>query len=269
MRAKVRGLAGALPLLLWVAAAAAYPGGTPGFQTDAAPFCAGCHSSRTEAMLANAPPGFAAKQMPDAKHYPLILEGKGGYESLTAEERKQLVAQLKALDDASTIVLEAPASVAAGETFEVVVKVTGGAGPVVGVALVDADQRWLARPAAGAGWRVVGAPRIEGQDGAAQTDWLDRRPQAMGRNLSYVNVSGIASDAAAGSFGHALVRFTLRAPAEPGSLPLSAAYWYGTEKGTPLGYTTDPVRGKLPRGGFGGPSGRILFSAAQSIAVTE
>ena len=31
---------------LWPAAGGAYPGGTPSYQTDAAPYCAGCHSSR-------------------------------------------------------------------------------------------------------------------------------------------------------------------------------------------------------------------------------
>ena len=34
------------------AGASAYPGGTPSFQTDVAPFCAGCHSSRDAAALA-------------------------------------------------------------------------------------------------------------------------------------------------------------------------------------------------------------------------
>ena len=33
---------------------AAYPGGTPNFQTDVAPFCAACHSSRDESALAGA-----------------------------------------------------------------------------------------------------------------------------------------------------------------------------------------------------------------------
>ena len=42
-------------------AASAYPGGTPSFQTDAAPYCAGCHSSRDVEMLAGAP---AAGVMP-------------------------------------------------------------------------------------------------------------------------------------------------------------------------------------------------------------
>ena len=44
-------------------AALAYPGGTPSYQTDVAPFCASCHSSRSADYLAETPiliPGFDA-----------------------------------------------------------------------------------------------------------------------------------------------------------------------------------------------------------------
>jgi hypothetical protein len=44
-------------------------------------------------------------------------------------------------------------------------------------------------------------------------------------------------------------------------------YWYGTEKGTPLGHKVDPIRGKQVRGGFGGHSGRILFAPLLRITV--
>ena len=40
--------------LLWATSAIAYPGGTPVYQTDAAPFCASCHSSRSADALAGA-----------------------------------------------------------------------------------------------------------------------------------------------------------------------------------------------------------------------
>jgi len=41
---------------LWLAPAAtlAYPGGTPDYQTDVAPYCASCHSSRSADALAGA-----------------------------------------------------------------------------------------------------------------------------------------------------------------------------------------------------------------------
>ncbi len=248
------------------AAALAYPGGTPGFQTDAAPFCAGCHSSRSVEVLAGAPGDMATKQLVENKHLAVVEAGSKGYEKLSEADRKTLADHIRALDAATTVTMEAPGSVKAGETFTATVKVTGGSGPVVGVGLVDAAHRWQARPAASAGWAVVGEPSIVGADGAAQTDWLHRRPEASGRNLSYVNVS-VASDASKQEWGAATVTFTLRAPASGGTVPLAAVLWYGTEKGTPLGYTEDPIRGKSILGGYTGGSGRVLFSDVASIEV--
>jgi hypothetical protein len=89
----------------------------------------------------------------------------------------------------------------------------------------------------------------------------------LGRNLAFVNVTGIESDAAAGTWANASVTWTLRAPPAAGSYPLAAAYWYGTEKASPLGYTTDPVQGKQVRGSYLGHSGRILMSTPLAIEV--
>lgn len=248
-------------------AASAYPGGTPWFQTDAAPFCAGCHSSRTKEMLEGMPGDLATKQLAENKHLPLVEAGEGKYGELSEDERQQLIAHVRAVDEASTIELQAPEEVAPGETFEVTASVTGGAGPAVGVALVDTDHRWRARPAPGAGWRIEGPPQVIGADFREQTEWLERRPEALGRNLAFVNVKGLESDAAADEWAQAKVIWTLRAPDEPGSYPLSAAYWYGTEKASPLGTYEHPVRGTQVRGGGGGHSGRILFAPVKRIAV--
>lgn len=252
--------------LLLPLSSAAYPGGTPSYQTDVAPFCAGCHSSRNAEMLAGAGER-AQKEVAERKHVAVILSGQKGYESLSESDRRTLADQIRALDQASTVTLVAPASVKAGETFQVRVDVTGGAGPVVGVALVDRAHRWFARPAASAGWSVVAPPRITGPDGQPQEKWLSRRPESAGRNLSFVNVEGIASDSALGQWATASVLFTLRAPERPGSYPLAAAYFYGTEKSTVLGYTTDPMGLKKVRGGLGGGSGRLLFSDVVPIEV--
>ncbi len=244
----------------------AYPGGTPDFQTNVAPFCASCHSSRSlEALDGEA----ASKQMVDRKHIALILEGKQGYEALSDVDRQTLVAQILALDEASTVRLSAPAQVAPGATLRVTVHVTGGGGPVVGVALVDRDHRWHARPASAAGWQVTAPPAITGPDGQAQSGWLDKRPETRDRNLSYVNITGVASDPATQNWSSAQVTFTLRAPDRPGSYPLAAAYLYGTEKSSVLGYTTDAVGRKNVRGGFTGGSGRVLFTPVQEIRVQE
>jgi len=246
--------------------AAAYPGGTPSYQTDAAPFCAGCHSSRSAEVLEGAGER-AEKEVAERKHIAVILSGQQGYASLSESDRQTLAQQIRALDAASTVTLKAPQTVKPGQTFQVQVSVTGGAGPVVGVALVDRAHRWWARPAASAGWTVVAPPEISGADGTPRTDWLERRPESAGRNLSFVNVTGIESDAAAGRWDAAQVVFTLRAPDRPGRYPLAAAYLYGTEKSTLLGYTTNALGRKEVRGGTSGGSGRVLFTPLEEIRV--
>ena len=253
-------------LALTPLAASAYPGGTPDYQTDTAPFCAGCHASRDAAALAGAGER-ADKELAERKHIAVILSGQQGYASLGETDRQTLVEQIRALDAASSVALKAPSAVKPGEIFLVQVSVTGGAGPVVGVALVDRAHRWYARPAPSAGWSVVAPPEMSGADGQPRTQWLDKRPESAGRNLAFVNVPDVKSDAALGKWDSAQVVFTLRAPDRPGTYPLAAAYFYGTEKSTLLGYTTSALGVKEVRGGFDGGSGRILFTPVQQIQV--
>ena len=263
---KTRTLTALGAVLVFPLAAASYPGGTPTYQTDVAPFCAGCHSSRDAASFAGAE-DFAQKEVAERKHIALILAGQEGYESLSETDRRALAEQIRALDEASTVTLAAPAAVIAGQSFEVAVNVTGGAGPVVGVALVDRAHRWYAAPASSVGWSVAEPPRVTGPDGQLQSQWLSKRPESAGRNLSFVNITGVSSNPALQQWGSASVVFTLRAPDRPGSYPLAATYLYGTEKSTVLGYTTDSSGLKQPRGGLGGGSGRVLFSEVVQIQV--
>jgi hypothetical protein len=258
--------AAALAAGLGPATAAAYPGGTPAFQTDVAPYCAGCHSSRSAEALAGAG-ARAERELAETKHLARILAAEEGYASLSAPDREALARQIRALDAASTVALACPDAVAPGSAFEVAVEVTGGSGPVVGVGLVDSDHRWWARPAASAGWQVAAPPRVTGPDGAPQEEWLARRPESAGRNLSFVNVTGMKSDPARERFARARVVFTLRAPERPGSYPLAAVFLYGTEKSTVLGYTTDAEGNEHVRGGFDGGSGRVLFTPVRRIEV--
>jgi hypothetical protein len=246
--------------------ASAYPGGTPDFQTDAIPYCAACHSSTDAASLQGAGER-AEKEVADRKHLAPILAGEKGYGQLSEADRQTLVTHIKAVDANSTIKLEFPPQVAKGETFQVTVRVTGGAGPVVGVALVDRPHRWYARSASSIGWEVVGAPSIIGPNGSPQSEWLEKRPDRFGRNLTYVNITGVASDAAAGTWSKSKVIFTLRAPDKVGDYPLVGAYFYGTEKATPLGYETHPIYGKMIRGTYTGKSGRVKFTSEQVISV--
>jgi hypothetical protein len=246
--------------------ASAYPGGTPDFQTDVLPYCAACHSSIDEAALAGAGDR-ARKEVSDQKHIPSIEAGEKGYANLNEQDRATLVTHIRAVDANSKISLEFPPQVAAGENFQVTVKLTGGAGPVVGVALVDRPHRWFARSAVAAGWQVVGAPTVIGPNGAPQTQWLNRRPERYERNITYVNVTGVSSDAVAGAWSKSKVIFTLRAPDKPGDYPLVGTYFYGTEKASPLGYEDHPIYGKLVRGTYQGKSGRVRFTPRHVITV--
>ncbi len=253
-------------VLLAPSVGSAYPGGTPDFQTDVAPFCAACHSSVAEEHLEGAGER-ARKEVIDQKHLAAILAGDKNYADLSLADREQLVEHIRAVDANSKIDLEFPPIVAPGEDFQVTVNVTGGSGPVVAVALVDRAHRWFAKPIAAAGWGVVGTPTVIGPGGVPQSKWLDRRPEGFGRNVSFVNITDVESDAVAGKWSQSQVIFTLKAPAEPGDYPLVGVYLYGTEKATPLGYSVHPLYGKSPRGGYTGKSGRVKFSDSHVITV--
>ena len=142
-------------------AASAYPGGTPTYQTDVTPFCAGCHSSVSEDALKGAGEK-AVKDLAANKHLAVVSAGDKGYAELSEADRAALIEHIKATDANSKIAIEFPPQVEKGATFQVKVSVTGGAGPVVGVALVDRAHRWFARPASAVGWSVVGAPSVIG-----------------------------------------------------------------------------------------------------------
>ena len=114
---------------------------------------------------------------------------------------------------------------------------------------------------------MAAAPQITGPDAQPQVDWLAKRPEGLDRNLSFVNITGISSDSAARQWSSGRVTFTLRAPNRPGVYPLAAAYFYGTEKSSLLGYTTNAVGWKEVRGGLGGGSGRLLFTPVSQINV--
>lgn len=264
----VRSLLTALALALAPGLAQAYPGGTPAFITDVAPYCAACHSSVSAAQLAGVPEARVQAEQIANKHLAKIQTPAEGspYAALTDEQRAALIRGIEQIDAASKIAIEAPDALAPGQVFEVTVTATGGGGPVIGIALVDANQRWQARPAASAGWQVLEAPQVTGPDGQPQTEFTDRRNPKLAPGISYVNVYGITADPAAGAFSTASVRYRLRAPSRPGTYPLGAVLLYGTEKGAPFG-AVETIQGKVPRGGFGGNSGRVRFGDVRQISV--
>jgi len=251
---------------LGTGAALGYPNGPLIHVSDLAPACAGCHSSASAEQVRNLPPDFAARQLVDAKHYQAILTGAGAYKDLSQPDREKLVEDIKVIDANASVTLAAPGAAARGQTITVTVSVKGGAGPVVGVALLDSDLRFQARPVSSDGWLVVGAPKVIGPDGE-QTKWVDSRAEGLRKNLSFVLVYGIKSDLAKKSFSEAKVTWTLRAPQEPGRYTLAAAFMYGTEKASPLGAVPQAAGGFMPRGGGAAPSGHMRFAAPVTVTV--
>lgn len=245
----------------------AYPGGTPDFQTDVGPYCAACHASTADSDLLGLGDR-AQAELAINKHFVPIRNGAGPYAQLSEPERARLIEFLSAVDRNSTIELEHPAQVEPGASFQVTVKVTGGAGPSVGVALVDRAHRFFARPASAVGWQVDGAPTIIGSKGP-QSTWIERRPEREGRAITFVNVEGIESNAELDKWARAKIIFTLKAPTTAGVYPLVGAYFYGTETGNPLSTRMHPQFGPQPLGGTAGKSGRIKFSEPSLISVKE
>ncbi len=266
-RRSVAGSGGLVFALALAGAANAYPGGTPDFQTNVLPYCAACHSSTTAEDLQGVTGDRAAKEVAERKHLAAIVGGAKAYAGLSDAERARLVELIRALDAASTVEVDFPPQVAPGETFEVTVRLTGGAGPVVGTGLVDRPHRWFAKSAESAGWTVVGAPTVIGSEGEPQGAWLDRRPERDGRGITFVNITGWKSDATRGQWARGKVIWTLRAPNEAGNHPLVAFYLYGTETAVPMSTKSDPMYGDQPLGGYTGRSGRVKFTAPHVITV--
>lgn len=254
-------------LLVAPRGAGAYPNGTEAYVTEAGPFCAGCHSSRQESQLREMPKEHAAQQLPEAKHYAAISKPAEPYAKLSEAERATLLEQLRAVDAATTVALDVPKEVRAGAPLTATVKAHGGAGPVVGVMLLDADLRYQARTPAASGWTITAAPAVTGPDGKPQTTWSDKRAPGLGKNINYVMVYGMKGDAVAKTYGEATVAYALQAPAKPGEYTLAAVLLYGTEKATPLA-TVKKIGASQPLGGFAGASGRILFTEPHTVKVT-
>ncbi|HEV8310821.1 MAG TPA: hypothetical protein VGW35_24440 [Methylomirabilota bacterium] len=244
----------------------AYNGGPVLLITDLASSCAGCHASMQKEQLRNAPEALQNAQWVENKHYKQIEAGDGPYKDMTPGDRARLLTDVKAVDAAAAAALTGPASARPGQEITVTATVRGGAGPVVGVFLVDTDVRFQTRPVSADGWFIVGAPKVTGPDGQPQTRWTDGRAEGLRKNLNSALVFNHKSDLEKKAFPESKVVWTLRAPQEPGTYTLYVAFHYGTEKASPVG-TVERTGTVLPRGGPGGPSGHILFSKPVSVTV--
>ena len=235
--------------------------------TDVAPHCAVCHSSMQKEQHRGLPEGVQNALWVENRHYKAIQDGAGGYKDMSPTDRARLLADVKAMDAAASVVVAAPTGAKPGQEVSVTATVKGGgAGGVVGVVLVDSDLKQQARTVAGDGWFIVGAPGIVGPDGQPQTRWTDGRADGLRKNVNSAVIFNHRSDLEKKIFPESKVTWTLRAPQEPGTYTLVAAFFYGTEKASPVGWT-EVAGNKVPRGGTFGASGHILMSKPVVVTV--
>ncbi|MEQ1833938.1 MAG: hypothetical protein ABL977_12860, partial [Candidatus Eisenbacteria bacterium] len=212
----VAGLAGQL---------SAFPGGTPRVVTNMNTQCAGCHSSVGADQLRDQSPEQANNMVVENRHYGSLTRGDERYGKLTPEDRAKLLTAVKAVDANSSVALAASvAKVKPGGTLTVTVTTKGGAGPVVGVMLTDTDLRFSSSPVQVNGFWISGAPVVTGPDGQPQTAFLDGRAKELGKNINFVNITGVQGDADANKWSTCKVTWTLVAPTKPGTYTITAAY---------------------------------------------
>lgn len=264
-------LASAIVLVSMAALAgqlSAFPGGTPRLVTNMNPQCANCHSSVGADQLRDQSPEQAGNMVVASRHYSSLERGDERYAKLSPEDRAKLLTAVKAVDANSSVAMTVSATkVKPGATLTVTVSTRGGAGPVVGVMLTDTDLRFGASPVQANGFWISGAPVVTGPDGQTQTTFLDGRAKELGKNINYVNITGVQGDADGNKWSTGKVVWTLVAPSKPGVYTISAAYLYGTEKSTAIGRVEGPGGRIGPAGGNGGGSGRIQFAKPVSVTV--
>jgi len=252
--------------IVLASSAQGYNGGPVRNITDLSPTCAACHSSMQKEQLRVDPEGMQASQVVETKHYKPIEEGAGPYKDMSPADRQKLLADVKTMDANASVTLAAPSRVRRGQETQVTVTVHGGSG-VIGVFLLDTDLRFQSRSPSGEGWLIMGAPKVLGPDGKEQTRWTDGRGPGLKKNINFVLIYDMKSDLASKKFPEGKSTWTVRAPQDPGTYTMVAAFHYGSEKASPVGSVTSPAGATFPRGGGGGPSGHILFSKVQTITV--
>jgi hypothetical protein len=241
--------------------AAGYSGGPQIQVTDIMPACAGCHSMLKAEYTPERPADYSTGELPVNKHYKALEAGDKGYKLMPEDKRKALLEVVKWVDDNSSVTLKAPTTAKPGQTFEVTVETKGGIGPVVGIMLLDLPLRFQARPVASDGWFIVGKPTVVGADGKEQNWWLEKRVNEK-KNLGFVLVQAKA-DVEKKTLPTAKVTWNVRAPVDPGTYTITAAFLYGTEEPDEMkGGKLEPAPG-----GSSGPSGRTAFSDTVTVTV--
>ena len=126
--------------LLAAAVALADPYGPPYAVTDMAPFCATCHASTSPAQLLDLPAEAAAAETTEGKHF-VRIRTDPAYRDLSPADRERLIAAIKWVDEQASVTIQVPSQARRSSRIEVTVVTRGGAGPVVGVSLVDSAIR--------------------------------------------------------------------------------------------------------------------------------
>src|SRR5947209_9733898 len=252
-------------VMIGAAVALADPYGPPYAVTDMAPFCATCHASTSPAQSRDLPAEAAAAENTEGKHF-VRIRTDPAYRDLSPADREQLIAAIKWVDEQASVTIKAPIQARRNSPIEVTVITRGGAGPVVGVSLVDSAIRYQARPISASGFKVVGPALVAGPNGKPQAQWAERRLRGSDMGLNTVMIAGIEGDPVTKRVDETRTTWVLRTPPEPGSYSLAAAFYYGTEMVRPVGTVIRNGRPE-PRGGPGGASGRIMFSDVIKISV--
>jgi len=252
--------------MLAAAVALADPYGPHNAVTDMAPFCATCHSSTSLDQLRDLPASVAAQETIDSKHLSRIKTADPAYKDLSPKDREALIAAVKWVDAQASVTIQAPSQARRNSRIDVTVITRGGAGPVIGVSLVDSTLRFQARPISSSGFKVIGPALVLGPDGKPQAQWAERRMRGSDMGLNTVMITGIKGDPATKRVDETRTTWVLRTPPEPGTYTFAAVFFYGTEKAHPLGFLTLDGQTASP-GRTSGASGRIMFSNVASVSV--
>jgi len=246
--------------------AGAWSGGPVFNVTDLEAKCAVCHSAVSKHQLRLEPAGIQGFFAMENQHYKRIEDGTGPYQGMPGPDRQKLLADVKTMDQNASVSISAPQSLRPGQEAQIMVTVRGG-NEVIGVALMDSDLHMQGRAIQGDGWGIVGAPKVWGNDGKEQTKWVDSRGAGLRKNINSALIFDRKADLAAKQFAEGKVTWTVKAPQEPGTYSVTAAFFYGTEKASPAGLVTTATGAALPKGGNYGASGRIMFAKPVTVTV--
>src|SRR5438445_13109373 len=98
------------------------------------------------------------------------------------------------MDEQASVTIEGRSEGRRNSQIEVTVVTRGGAGPVVGVSLVDSAIRYQSRPISASGFKVVGPALVAGPNGKPQAQWAERRLRGSDMGLNTVMIAGIEGD---------------------------------------------------------------------------